>query len=120
MVNKRLNVAYLLKESFGQLWDYETECWARRFFDRWRDALKWQRLKPYVKFAGMIEQHWEGIASYCHPENKCSLGMVEGLNTKIRILQRRAYGYRDEEYLKLKIIAAFLPPLGRKVSNDPL
>jgi len=46
--------------------------------------------------------------------------MVEGLNTKIRVLQRRAYGYRDEEYLKLKIVAAFLPPLGRKASNDSL
>jgi transposase len=111
--NKRLNKAYLLKESFGQLWDYKTEGWARRFFDNWRNSLKWQRLYPYVKFADMIERHWEGIVSYCHPENKISLGMVEGLNNKIRVLQRRAYGYQDEEYLKLKIIAAFLPPLGR-------
>lgn len=118
--NKRLNVAYLLKESFGQLWDYETEGWARRFFDRWRDSLRWQRLDPYVKFAKMIDRHWEGIASYCHPENKFNLGMVEGLNNQIRVLQRRAYGYRDEDYLKLKIVAAFLPPLGRRASNDPL
>jgi len=118
--NKRLNVAYLLKESFGQLWDYETEGWARRFFDRWREALRWQRLEPYVKFADMIDRHWDGIASYCHPENKFSLGLVEGLNTKIRVLQRRAYGYRDEDYLKLKIVAAFLPPLGRGASNGPL
>lgn len=115
--NARLNRAYLLKESFGQLWDYKTELWARRFFESWRESLKWQRLKPYVKFAAMIERHWEGIASYCHPENKCSLGMVEGLNNKIRVLQRRAYGYCDEEYLKLKIIAAFLPPLGRNVTK---
>ena len=115
--NARLNRAYLLKESFGQLWDYKSELWARRFFESWRESLKWQRLKPYVKFAAMIERHWEGIASYCHPENKCSLGMVEGLNNKIRVLQRRAYGYCDEEYLKLKIIAAFLPPLGRNVTK---
>lgn len=109
--NRRIHVAYLLKESFGQLWDYRTEGWARAFFERWKDALRWQRLKSYEKFAAMIERHWDGIASYCHPENKCSLGMVEGLNNKIRVLQRRAYGYRDEEYLKLKIVAAFLPPL---------
>jgi transposase len=38
--NKRLNTAYLLKESFGQLWDYEREGWARRFFENWRAALK--------------------------------------------------------------------------------
>jgi transposase len=42
--NKRLNAAYLLKESFGQLWEYEREGWARRFFDNWRASLKWQRL----------------------------------------------------------------------------
>ncbi len=116
--NKRLNAAYLLKESFGQLWDYQAEGWARRFFEGWRDALKWQRLKSYEKFAKMIERHWDGIASYCHPENKCSLGMVEGLNNKIKVLMRRAYGYRDEEYLRLKIIAAFLPPLKRWSSVD--
>jgi transposase len=54
--NKRLNIAYLLKESFGQLWSYEHEGWARRFFDNWRASLKWQRLKPYEKFADMIER----------------------------------------------------------------
>ena len=47
--NKRLNTADLLKESFGQLWDYEREGWARRFFENWRASLKWQRLKPYER-----------------------------------------------------------------------
>ncbi len=117
--NKRLSVAYLLKESFGQLWSYQTEGWARAFFDRWQEGLKWQRLAPYRKFAAMIERHWDGISSYCRPENKVSLGLVEGLNNKIRVLQRRAYGYRDEDYLKLTIVAAFLPPLTRSAEKDP-
>ena len=99
---------------------YQTEGGARAFFKRWRQSLKWQRLTPYEKFAAMIAQHWEGIASYCHPENKVSLGLVEGLSNKIRVLQRRAYGYRDEDYLKLKIVAAFLPPLTRSAKKDPL
>jgi transposase len=106
--NKRLHTAYLLKESFGQLWDYEQEGWARRFFEHWRAALKWQRLKPYEKFAEMIERHWAGIAAYCQPENKVALGFVEGLNNKIRVIQRRAYGLRDEEYLRLKILTCML------------
>ncbi len=75
------------------------EGWVRRFFERWRAALKWQRLGPYEKFAGMIERHWEGIAAYCRPENTVALGFVEGLNNKIRVLQRRAYGLCDEEQL---------------------
>lgn len=109
--NKRLNAAYLLKESFGQLWDYNREGWARRFFENWRAALKWQRLKPLEKFARMIDAHWDGIAAYCEPENKVALGFVEGLNNKIRVLQRRAYGLRDEEYLRLKILTCMLPEI---------
>ena len=108
--NRRLHVAYLLKESFGQLWNYQREGWARRFFENWKAALKWQRLKPYQKFAQMIEAHWDGIAAFCQPENKVSLGFVEGLNNKIRVIQRRAYGLRDEEYLRLKILTCMLPP----------
>ena len=109
--NKRLNTAYVLKEAFGQLWDYGREGWARRFFDNWRASLKWQRLGPYERFADMIDRHWDGIAAYCKPENKVSLGFVEGLNNKIRVFQRRAYGLRDEEYLRLKVLTCMLPPL---------
>ena len=88
-----------------------SEGWARKFFENWRSSLKWQRLAPYEKFAEMIERHWDGIAAYCKPENKVSLGFVEGLNNKIRVLQRRAYGLRDEEYLRLKVLTCMLPNL---------
>jgi transposase len=107
--NKRINTAYLLKENFGQLWDYNSEAWARKFFENWRASLKWQRLKSYEKFAEMIDEHWDGIAAYCTPENKVALGFVEGLNNKIRVIQRRAYGLRDEEYMRLKILTCTLP-----------
>jgi hypothetical protein len=36
----------------------------RRFIENWRASLKWQRLKPYEKFAEMIELHWDGIAAH--------------------------------------------------------
>jgi transposase len=106
--NKRLNTAYLLKESFDQLWDYKRPEWARRFFCNWRDALKWKRLKPFQKFARMIATHWDGIEVYCDVENHVPLGFVEGFNNKIRTIQRRAYGFRDEEYLRLKILTCML------------
>jgi transposase len=108
--SKRLNTAYLLKESFGQLWDYGREGWARRFFDNWLASLKWQRLAPYERFADMIDRHWDGIAAYCKPQNKVSLGFVKGLNNKIRVFQKRAYGLRNEEYLRLKVLSCMLPP----------
>lgn len=109
--NKRLSTAYLLKESFGQLWNYSSEAWARKFFNNWRASLKWQRLTPYEKFADMIERHRDGIAAYCTPENKVALGFVEGLNNRIRVIPRRAYGLRDEEYLRLQILTCMPPPI---------
>ena len=78
---------------------------------RRRASLKWQRLKPYGKFAEMIDRHWDGIAAYCRLENKVSLGFVEGLNNKIRVIQRPAYGLRNEDYLRLKILTCMLPTL---------
>lgn len=107
--NKRLNTASVFRESFGQLWNYQRDAWARRFFENWRNVLKWPRLKPYEKFAEMIDRHWDGIAAYCKPENKVCLGFVEGFNHKIRVIQRCAYGIRDEEYLRLKVLTATLP-----------
>jgi transposase len=104
-------VAYVLKESFGQLWSYERQGWARRFFDNWRTSLKWQRLKPYENFAEMIERHWYGSPRTALPETKVSLGFVEGLDNKIRVIQQRARGLRDPEYLRLKVLASMLPRL---------
>jgi len=109
--NRRLHTAYVLKEQFGQLWTSRREPWARRFFEQWRAALRWQRLKPFEEFAAVIERHWDGVAAYCRPENKVPLGFVEGLNNKIRVIQRRCYGLRDEDYLHLKILTCTLPPL---------
>ncbi len=106
-------------ESFGNLWCYRTERGALAFFERWKDSLKWQRLVACQQFSKLIESHWDGIDTYCHPDHKVSLGLVEGVNKKIRVLQRRAYGYRDEAYLKLKIVAAFLPPLPRNANINP-
>jgi len=109
--NTRLNKAYLLKESFGQLWTYSSPLWARRFFDQWRAALRWQRLEPFERFAELVAAHWDGIEAYCHEENRVPLGFVEGLNNKIRAIQRRAYGFRDEQYFRLKILTTTLPKL---------
>lgn len=85
-------------------WTWPVPAAARRFFDNWKQALKWQRLPPYRKFTRLVDRHWDGIAAYCQPQNKVPLGFVKGLNNKIRVVQRRACGLRDEDYLRLKIL----------------
>jgi len=52
-----------------------------------------RRPRPYERFAEMIDRHWDGIAAYCKPENKVSLGFVGPSTTHIRVLQRRACGH---------------------------
>jgi transposase len=103
----RLQKAYLLKESFGHLWDYTYRGCALRFWEEWKAHLKWSRLKPYRKFVRLVERHLDGILAFC--EKKISLGYIESSNLKARNVIRRAYGYRDKEYMKLKVIQACTP-----------
>ncbi len=84
---------------------------ARHFFHQWKEALRWQRLDAFERFARMVSAHWDGVEAYCHEENKVPLGFVEGFNNKIRAIQKRAYGLRDEEYLRLKILTCMLPKI---------
>ncbi|MCC7238573.1 MAG: transposase [Planctomycetia bacterium] len=71
----------------------------------------WSRLKPFHQSVKMIERHGDSIVSYCNSSNKVSPGLVEGINIKVCVIQRRAYGIKDREYLKLKILSSFLPEL---------
>jgi transposase len=103
----RLLKAHLMKESFGHLWSYTSKTCARRFFRDWTNQLKWSRLTPYRKFARMVERHLDGILAYC--DKKVSLGYVEATNLKAKNIIRRAYGFRDNSYMKLKIIQGCTP-----------
>jgi transposase len=103
----KLKKAHLLKESLGHLWDYTYKGCALRFWEEWKAQLKWSRLEPYHKFANMVDRHLPGILAYC--DRKVPLGYIESSNLKARNVIRRAYGYRDKDYMKLKIIQACTP-----------
>ena len=109
--NKRLYTAYLLKEDFDRLWSYTSPTWMGKFWKSWKDGLKWKRLEPFQKVVKLVESHWEGIVSWCKPENRIPLGFVEGLNSRIRKIQAQGYGYRDLDHLDLKILTCMLPEL---------
>lgn len=103
----KLYKAHLLKESFGHLWDYRYKACALKFWAAWKAELKWSRLAPYHKFVCLVEDHLDGILAYC--DKKVSLGYVERTNLTAKNVIRRAYGYGDKEYMKLKIIQACTP-----------
>ena len=99
-LNRRLLKAYLLKESLDRLWDYHYAGAMVRYFKGWIDQLRWQRLIPFQKLAGMLLEHLDGILNYC--QTKVPLGVVEAINGNIKTLLRRGRGYRNLHYLLLK------------------
>jgi len=102
---------YKRLETFEQLWDYRSEHRALAFLERWKESLNRQRLEPYLKFAELVESHWDGIRAYQHSENKFNAAAIEDINTKTRSIQQQDKDCSEEEYFGLQIIAAFLPPL---------
>jgi transposase len=100
-LNRRLAKAYLLKEQLAHLWDYTYEGAARRFLTLWVRALRWQRLPAFRKVAQLLRRHVDGLLAYCH--EKVPFGKVEAINGNIRAMLRRGRGYRDHEYLLLKV-----------------
>jgi hypothetical protein len=116
--NKRLNIAYLLKESFSQLWEYRQEGWARKFFDNWKASLKWQKLRPYEEFAEMIERHWDGIVAFIQLEEKVSLGFVEGLNNKSYSVG--LMGYEMKNIFASRFLPVCYRPSNRQISPTQL
>ena len=100
-LNRRVMKAYLLKESLDRLWNYTYEGAMLRYLQSWIDQLPWQRLKPMEKLARMLLNHLEGILNYC--KIKLPMGVVEAVNGNIKALLRRGRGYRDLDYLLLKV-----------------
>lgn len=95
---------HLLKESFDHLWSYTSKTWAKRFFQGWVTQLKWSQPKPYYRLVKMIENHLDGVLVSC--DRPVGLGFIESANGKAHNVIRMAYGYRDKEYVTLKIIQA--------------
>lgn len=103
-LNKPLFKAYLMKENFFHFWDYKKKKWAQKFFQKWKLLIKRTKLLQLIKFAEMIERRSDGVFNYFDVKGNISLGYVEGINNKARHLINRGYGFRNKEYLFLKII----------------
>lgn len=103
--NQSLMTVYLLKDQLKELWYAPSECEAKQ---RWRDWLGMAMssgLSPVIQFAKRLSRYVKGIiASAVYP---LSTSVLEGMNNKIKVIKRMAYGYRDNDYFFLKIKAAF-------------
>jgi transposase len=95
--------AYLLKEAFQQLWDYNSATWAGKFLDDWCRQVMRSRIEPMKKIARSLRQHCELILNYFRAQKLLSSGAVEGLNNKAKVTMRRSYGFRTFRALELAL-----------------
>jgi len=102
-INKPLAEAYYLKEELSQLWLQNTRKKAEKFLTSWAKRAWATTIVELRKFANTLLAHRTGILNWF--EYRISTGPLEGFNNKIKVLKRKAYGYRDMEYFALKIYA---------------
>lgn len=103
--NQALFTAYVLKEDLKQLWGYHSPEAARQAWQDWHTRAMASGLAPLIRFARWL--HFAADYIVNHARYPLHSGLLEGMNNKIKVLKRMAYGYRDDAYFFLKIRAAF-------------
>lgn len=97
-----LACAYYMKEDLRQFWEQPGKCAAEHFLNDWIARAEASGVRMLHKFVHTLQLHRRGLpAGYDHP---ISTGPLEGTNNKIKTMQRQAYGYRDQEFFKLRIL----------------
>lgn len=99
--NRTLYRAYLLKETLARTLDYRQPWRAERALEEWLAWASRSRLKPFVKAARTIRKHKAGILAYI--KMRLTNGLVEGINNKIRMIARRAFGFHYHHTLSAMI-----------------
>lgn len=103
--NQSLFVVYVLKEDLRQLWRLRDPILARESWESWYQRALESGIAAVVRFANRLKLEAEYIINHAlHPLHT---SLLEGINNKVKVMKRMAYGYRDEEYFFLKIRAAF-------------
>jgi transposase len=95
--------AYILKEAFQQLWDYNSPTWAAKFLDQWCRQVMRSQIDPMKKIARSMRQHRDLILNCFRAQKLFSSGIVEGLNNKAKVTMRRSYGFRTFRTLELAL-----------------
>ena len=102
-INQPLATVYYMKEDLRQVWTQPDKATALRVLDDWIRRAEASCIKVLQKFAGTLAMYRTGILAYY--DYPISTGPLEGTNNKIKTMQRQAYGFRDQEFFRLKILA---------------
>ena len=103
--NENLNTVYVLKDQLKRIWEYKHPAWARKALDQWCALAHASGIPALSTFARNLCRHEKGIVNHCR--YPIHTGRLEGINNKIKVIKRQAYGFRDDAYFILKIKGAF-------------
>ena len=106
-LNETISTVMILKEELKRIWRYKSRYWARRRLHQWCQLAATLEHPALQKFIAMLQRHQEGILNHC--DYPIHTSKLEGINNKIKVIKRDAYGYRDQRYFTLKVLQAFDP-----------
>jgi len=95
--------AYLYKESFQAFWEYKSPYWANWFLQKWCGKAMRSQLDPIKKFVKTVRNHQSLMMNWFKAKKQYSSGTVEGLNRKVNLVTRKAYGFRYYETLEIAL-----------------
>lgn len=101
-LNRPLATAYYMKEDLRRFWDFPDAQQAERHLDLWIRRAETTGIAVLKTMARTLQYHRRGLLNwYKHP---ISNGPLEGFNNKAQLMKRQAYGYRNLEFYKLKLL----------------
>lgn len=102
LVNMNLNIvkAYVLKEQFHKFWEYKSPTWAGKFLDNWCELARESELDPMIKITETLQRKRELILNYFRAKKMFNSGIVEGLNRKVNLTTRKAFGFRSFDVME--------------------
>ena len=104
-LNQNLNVLYILKDMLKKLWDDLDPSRVQITLEEWYQVALESHLKPVIAFAKMLKKYAYGFLNHCRFPIHTS--RLEGINNKIKVIKRKAYGFHDLEYFSLIIQDSF-------------
>jgi transposase len=104
-INYNLSTAYILKDALKVIWSYKYTRCAEKALENWCELARESNIPSIIKFAGRLEHYREGILSHCR--YPIHTGKLEGVNNKLKVIKRDAYGFLDTRYFILKAKQAF-------------
>jgi transposase len=95
--------AYLLREDFQRFWEYRSPWWSQRFLAQWCTRTMRSKIEPMKKVARTLRSHEALILNWFRAKGTLSSGVVEGLNSKVKLTMKKSYGFRTSEAIELAL-----------------